>query len=239
MKKALKQQIKQDELATGYQHAGEWLQAHAERLKTVGAGVVVLALVLGGFLYFRQQRVAESQRAFNEALTHFDARVGTAETGAAFTTNEEKYKKALTGFEGVVSRFGGLAVGGRARYYAALCRLELGEQAQAESALNAMATGSRVGSLDAALAELALARIDRVKGAHDQAINRYQKVLAFEETGLPRDYVLVSLAAAFEEAGRLGEARSTLQRVSEQMPDSLYAGEARARAEYIRLAAAR
>jgi len=40
------------------------LQAHAERLKTVGAGVVVLALVLGGFLYFRQQRVAESQRAF-------------------------------------------------------------------------------------------------------------------------------------------------------------------------------
>ena len=58
MKKALKRQIKQDELVSGFEQMESWTRAHADELKATGAGVLVLALALGGLFYFRSTRAA-------------------------------------------------------------------------------------------------------------------------------------------------------------------------------------
>jgi hypothetical protein len=57
VKKALRKQIKQDELASGYVSAGAWMRAHADQVKIGAISAVVLAVALGGLLYFRGERL--------------------------------------------------------------------------------------------------------------------------------------------------------------------------------------
>ena len=113
MKKELKEQIKQDELASGLEQAASWLVAHRDEVR-IGAGVVVVLLAAAGaFAYFQGQRAREADRAFRDALTTFEAPVAAeiapgAErpSGQLFATSEDKYKTAAAAFEGVERRFG-------------------------------------------------------------------------------------------------------------------------------------
>jgi tetratricopeptide (TPR) repeat protein len=239
VKKALRKQIKQDELASSYVSAGAWLRAHTDQVKIAVISAVVLAVAAGGLLYFRGERVQESQRAFDEAHSVFSGTVGKPEEGGVAASKEEKYKKALAAFQGVADRYGSLATGQRARYYAALCAIELGERDKAEANLRDVAGQRGSGAIGSDLAELTLARLDRVPGKFEQAIGRYRKLLDERSMGLPRDYVLMSLAAAFEEAGHLTDAAATFRRIVDEMPTSAFVDEARTRADYLKLAAAK
>jgi len=239
VKKALRKQIKQDELVSGYASAGAWLHSHADQAKTVAIGAVVLALALGGLLYFRGERVQESQRAFDEAHALFSGTVGKPEDGGVAASKEEKFNKALAAFQGVAERYGSLTAGRRARYYSALCALELGEKQKAETILRDLAGRAQAGAIGTELAELSLARLEAAPGTFDQAIARYSKLADEKSTGYPRDYVLMSLAAAYEQAGRLAEAAATFRRIVEELPASPFANDARTRAEYLKLAVAK
>lgn len=239
MKKSLKKQMKQDELVSGYASAGAWFGAHADQVKPMAIGVLVLAVALGGLLYFRSERAQEAQRAFDEAHDLFSGAVGKPEEGAVAASKDEKFKKALAAFQGVADRYGSLAVGPRARYYSALCEIELGEREKAESILRELAERQRAGEAGPGLAELALARIEQAPGKSDQAIARYGKLVDQQSKELPRDYVLMSLATALEDAGRFSEAAANFRRVVDEMPASPFADEARSRADYLKLAAAK
>ena len=105
-------------------------------------------LAVGGFTYYRQSREADAERAFSAALATFHAPVAgetpeAAPGGVRFASATEKLKQAVGEFDGVERRFGSMDVGRRARYYAALCRLELGETAEAEKALTELSSGDR------------------------------------------------------------------------------------------------
>jgi tetratricopeptide (TPR) repeat protein len=239
VKKALKKQIKQDELASGYASAGEWLRGHADQVKTMAIGAAVLAVAVGGLLYFRGERVQDSQRAFDEAQALFSGTVGKPEDGGVAATKEEKFNKALAAFQGVAERYGSLATGRRARYYSALCAIELGEKQKAEGILRDLAGRPQAGAVGPELAELALARLETAPGTFDQAIARYSRLVDEKATGYPRDHVLMNLAVAYEQAGRLAEAVATFRRVVDEMPSSPFASEARTRADYLKLAVAK
>jgi tetratricopeptide (TPR) repeat protein len=239
LKKSLKKQIKQDELASGYASMGEWVRAHVDEVKTGAIGVVVLAVALGGWIYFRGQRVGEAQRSFDEAFTAFAAPVGQADAPGGFATKEEKYKKALAGFEGVAGRFGSLTLGRRARYYAALCRVELGQRDDAAKALREIAAQAKSNAAEPGLADLALAGLDRSQQAYSQALTRYEQLLKAGKSAVPRDYLLMSMAETLEEGGRMADASAAFKRLVDEMPTSPFAGDARTRAEYLKLAAAR
>ena len=50
---------------------------------------------------------------------------------------------------------------------------------------------------------------------------------------LPRDFALLSAAQTLDDAKRWADARAAYRQVYEQVPASVYASEARARAEYL------
>jgi predicted Zn-dependent protease len=137
----------------------------------------------------------------------------------------------------VADRYGSLAIARRARYYAALCDIELGQRDKAAATLRELAGQGRGGALGPVLADLALAQVERTPGKYEQAIAGYTQLLNQSLAGFPRDYVLIRLAEAFEEAGRLSEAAAAFRRVVEEMPASPFADEARSRADYLKLAA--
>jgi tetratricopeptide (TPR) repeat protein len=243
LKKTLKRQMKQDELVSSYAQVESWTRTHADEIKATAAGVLVVALAVGGLWYFRSHRAAAAAPGFDEAMEAF----------AAATTNsapkpgqpqqparEETLRKALAAFEGVAGRYQSLPAGLRARYFAAVCRIDLGDIDPAQKELRDLATrtGGPSASLEAALARLALAGLARRQKQLGEAIQTYEAILADASTALPRDYVLFALAETLDEAGRVKEAAAAFRRLVDEQPQSAFASEARSRADYLKLAAA-
>jgi len=238
LKKEHRDEIKQDDFASGLEKAMAFSVAHRDELR-IGAGVAVVLLAAAGAVgYFQGQRAKEADRAFRDALTTFEAPV-TSETapgadrpaGPVFATREEKYKTAAAAFEGVDRRFGSTKTGLRAKYYAALSRVQLGQYAEAEKALKEIqALG---GGLEPELARLALADLYRRSGQVDKAVEAYRGMATNPTANVPRDFALLSAAQALEDAKRWPEARAAYRQVFEDFPASVFATEARARVEYL------
>jgi tetratricopeptide (TPR) repeat protein len=116
--------------------------------------------------------------------------------------------------------------------------MELGELEQAEKSLRELAT-REPGRNDIVpgAARLALAGLLRRRGAPGEAVSEYEKALASPARSLPEDHLLFGLAGALEEAGRTRDAAAAYGRVVNEHPDSRYAQDARARADYLKLAA--
>jgi hypothetical protein len=238
LKKEHRDEIKQDEFASGLEKSFEWVAAHRDEVR-IGAGVaVVLLAAAGAVAYFQGQRAREADRAFRDALTTFEAPVaselppGTAPpAGQVFATAEEKYKTAAAAFEGVERRYGSSKTALRAKYYAALSRIELGQYPEAEKALRELQ--SKGAGLEPELARVALANLYRRSGQTDKAVEAYRGLATNPSANVPRDFALLSAAQTLEDAKRWAEARATYRQVFEDFPASIYASDARARVEYL------
>ena len=238
MKKELREEIKQDEFASGLEKAIAWIAGHKDEVR-IGAGAAVVLLAAAGAVgYFQGQRAREADRAFRDAVTTFEAPVASelppeAARPAAqvFATAEEKYKTAAAAFEGVERRFGSSRTALRAKYYAALSRIELGQYPEAEKALRELQ--SKGAGLEPELARVALANLYRRSGQTDKAVEAYRGLATNPSANVPRDFALLSAAQTLEDAKRWVEARATYRQVFEEFPASVYASAARARAEYL------
>lgn len=240
MDKELKKQIKEDEILSGVQHLAIWVGAHRDEVRLTAGIVVLLAVVGGGFAWYTSQRRQEANAAFAEAFEVMGASVTADQpagsdkpAGLSFATAEEKYKKAAAAFEGIERRYPSLPVGQRARYLGAIARLELGETATAETVLKDLAARREAGALEPALARLALAELYRRGGQLDKAIEAYRQFAGDTTVPLPRDYALMSLGAAQEEAKKPAEARASYERLLQEFPASVYSAEARRRADFL------
>jgi len=238
VKKEFKDQMKQDELMTGLEHALAWATGHRDEIRI---GVLVFVVLAGAVLalaHFRNQRLQEADRALREALTTFESPVaaelpkgGERPAGQVFATAEEKYKTAAAAFEGVERRYATSTAGLRAKYFAALSRLELGQYAEAEKSLKEIQ--ARGAGLEPDLARLAIAALYRRSGQVDKAVEAYRAFATNPQASLPRDQALMGAAQTLEDARRYAEARATYRQLTEEFPASVFASEARTRAEYL------
>jgi len=241
----LKKQIKEDEILSGFQKLVVWTGSHRDEARLTVGIVVVLGAVAAGVTWYTNHRHEEAALAFAEAFEVMSAPVTADQpagadkpTGLAFATAEEKYKLAAAAFEGIERRYPSLSVGQRARYFGAIARLELGESAAAETVLKDIAGRREAGALEPALARLALAELYRRGGQLDKAIEGYRQFAGDTTVPLPRDYALMSLATAQEEAKKPADARASYERLVQEFPASVYAAEARRRAEFLASASA-
>jgi len=240
MRRELKKHIKQDELVTSVDRALGWLAVHREAARATGIVLVAVGALAGGLVYLEARRTREAGRALAEAFEIYHAPVqaelapGSATpAGKAYATPAEKLVKAAAAFDGIERKFGSRPAGARAAYYAALCRAELGRTEEAEKALAALAAQRSTDRLEPALARLALADLYRRSGQVDKAIDAYRQAAEDVSLPLPRDHALMNLAAVLEEAERFAEARAAYQRLAAEFPGSVYAADARTRADYL------
>lgn len=240
MKKELKKSIKEDEFLSGMEIAWNWWKAN-EKLAKAGVAALAVALILAvGLSMLSSRRERDLAASFDAAMRVYETPLTSEVQGAPppgvtlFATRSEKYTKAAAAFDGVERSHPSHVLGRRARYYAALCRLELGDAEGARKALKALADAAPASSLEGALARIGLADADRRSGALDKAVESYRALSDEAALGMPRDYVIMSLASTLETAQRTTEAAASYRRLYEQYPDSVYAPEAQRRAAYLR-----
>ena len=235
MNKELKKQIKHDELRDGIGHAAGWLGAHKDEARVTALAVAVLLLAAIGFGSYRSHRQASAERAFDEALAIFHAPVAgqpdAAAGGTVYPSRAEKYQKAAAAFDEVAQKHGSTTPGARARYYAALSKLELGQTQPAEAELNKVASDGD--ALMKGLARLALADLHRGAGHWDQAVDAYRKIVDDSGSAVPRDHALMRLAGTLEDARRPTDALASYRRLVEEFPSSVYAPEARRKVDVL------
>jgi hypothetical protein len=238
LKRELKRQIKQDDLKTGLEEAVHWVSQNREWLRNVGIAVIVVAAGAWGLSAFQEQRSRRAETALAEALAVLEAPVASeipagapASGGTVYATEAERWTKAAAAFDGVERGFASLPAGLRARYFAAICRIELGQTAEAQKTLGEIAALRDGERLEPALARLALADLLRRTSQWDKAIDAYRQAADDPAFPLPRDHALMSLARVQEEAKRPADARLTYRRLFVDFPASVYAGEAKRRAD--------
>jgi tetratricopeptide (TPR) repeat protein len=243
LKKELKKQIKQDEFASGLEHAIAWTRAHAQQVRIAVIAAALLGGAALGLASFHRHRTAQAYRAFEDAMRTFSAPLladladgAEPPRGQPFATAVEKYQAAAAAFDGIERRWPSLPISQRARYLAAVCRVELGRLDEAEKSFTEISSRKGDDALEPALARLSLADLFARRGQTDKAVDAYRQIVADTAFRMPRDHALFRLAAVLEGARRFAEARASYVRLSEDFPVSVYAPEARRRADYLKTA---
>jgi TolA-binding protein len=194
---------------------------------------------VGAVTYLQGQRSREADQAFTEAYEVYRTPIATDRPGEATPGGgptgggEERLKKAAAAFDGVERRFPTQPVAGRARYYGALCRIELGRYDEAEKALNETLARPAGPGVETAVARLALADLYFRRGDLNKAAEAYRQFASDSSLSYPRDYALMRLGTILEDAGKVAEATASYRRINEEFPTSVYAPEARRRADYL------
>lgn len=200
MARLSRHELKRDEFADRLATVTGFFARNRRRIVFGGGTALLVMVVVVGTLLFLRSRRAGASDAFSTALTTYHALV-IAQPPATLTlrhfkTAEEKYREALRQFTDVFARFGSYQQGRWARYYAALCQRELGQTAEAEQALAALAGE---GDRDlAAVAKMALAALYGKSSRTEEAEKIYRELETNPTAVVPKPAVQMALAELYQ-----------------------------------------
>jgi hypothetical protein len=193
--------LKQDKLVQATATGFEWFHANRSRaLQLMVSAVVVLAAIVVGLVIYNQRSTA-ADSAFGQAMDLYNAPLAQpgqpAAPGApAFSTLAERAKAANQRFVDLTNRYGSLAAGKRARYFVGLTFMDMGQNGNAESALEQVAGGNDADM--AALAKVALASLYEQTNRTSQAVVLYKQLIAKPTSTVSTDAAQLQLAALYE-----------------------------------------
>ena len=131
MKRELKKQIKENEFQSGVEVAWKWYRENDKLARGILVALLLVLAVTGGLRYFQNRREHGASAAFDAALRIYETPLAAELQGpppsgvTPFKEASEKFTKAAAAFDGVERGYPGQLAGRRARYYAALCRIEV------------------------------------------------------------------------------------------------------------------
>jgi predicted negative regulator of RcsB-dependent stress response len=223
-----RKELKQDKVRETFEHGAEAVLSH-----TRIAGIVVIALVLAGAAAFgwklyHDRQDAQAQLLLDDAMKVFNAPIATP--GQPTLPGEVSYAdpdKRAQDAEGklalVVAKYPDTRPGRLARYYSALCLMDLDRLNQASEELNKLDTGSdkELGGL----AEFQKALIAERSGKREDAIKTLRALANASTVLVPKPLVLLELAGVLGSSNP-AEATKIYEQVKKDYPNTTIADQA-------------
>ncbi|HEX6852318.1 MAG TPA: tetratricopeptide repeat protein [Candidatus Polarisedimenticolaceae bacterium] len=220
-KTSRKELLKDDMVVESSVEIVDWLEKHKPQIVRGAAAFAALVVIVAAWTWWSGSQRREAQRRFDEGMRLLRPQ---AAQGAPV---EPKPAEALAAFETAASKGGDSAIGRAARYYHAVCLLELGRGADAVPLLESVVGAARTGAL-ADSARAMLAKAYEASGAVDKAESLLREIAASTDGTFPPDVALLRVGQLLQRQGKTDEARRTFQEVVTRFPQGSGAAEARA-----------
>ena len=240
MKSIERHRIKEDQFVATLHETFDRIEQNRKQVLTLVAALVVLAVAVGGFLWWRQQTLGKASTLLADAMAVAEAPVAppppppgstldpnTPKPPANSYANERaRAEAALPKFLAAADAYPSTLPGLAARYHAATTLAALGRDAEAEQRYQEVI--ARAGSgLYGRVARLGIAEVQARQKKYEPAINTLKELSTTAKDDLPLDGVLMQLGRTYALAGRKAEAVQAYERITTEFPSSTYAGDAR------------
>ncbi len=214
--------LKQDKFAVATAGSVSWVTEHRSGVvRWVVAGVVLLALVIGGIVFYNM-RTAAAEAALGAALDTYSAPLnqpGAPAVPGSYNSASDRAKAANQQFLDVAKNFGWLPEGAKAHYFAGVTYEDLGQTSSAETELKS-AAGTWDSNLSN-LAKLALAGLYHQTGRDPQAIDLYNELAKKPTVTVPAGVAQLDLANLYVDEGKSDQARIIWAKVKDADKDGM------------------
>ena len=238
MKRTERRHLKQNEFEAITLQAIDLLGEKRREITTVVLIVAVIGLI-GAIYWAWHEHVQDNAHGLlADAMIVQESRVGppnaaTGQSGLTFPTERERAQAAVTKFKAAADAYPSTDAGMFARYQEASLQLSLGNSADAIKTYQTLV--ERAGdSLYGQTARLGLAEAYARSGQYEQAITAYKELAQRKDGQLPVDGILIQLGRTYRDAGKVGDAQQTFNRIVEEFPDSPFNADAKRELEALK-----
>lgn len=232
MKAQQRHQLKENDFLRTTTTVVEFANANRGPIAVGLAAAVVVAAVVGGWLYLRARTAKEAGELLGIATATAQSQIapaptlpGATQTPGTYPTEAARSDATIKALTQVITTFPGTDAAVEARYQLAAEYLAAGRASDAQSAFHEVAgSGS---ALYGPLGRLGEAQALMAAGKADDAMKIYTELAAERDTALPVDALLMQLAGAAQKAGKTQEARAAFKRVVDEFPESGYVADAK------------
>jgi predicted negative regulator of RcsB-dependent stress response len=200
--------LKQDKFAQAAASGADWISGHRSGVVrwtvTVAA---ILAVGIGAFVFW-SMRSSAAEAALGRAIDLYDtplAEPGAPAEAGVYTAAAARAKEANREFVAIAHDYSGTTEGTKARYFAGVTYIELGQNGNAETELKAAAGSWNLNVAN--LAKLALAGLYHQTNRNSQAISLYNELAAKPSTTVSAGVAQLALADLYVDEGKQDQAR--------------------------------
>jgi predicted negative regulator of RcsB-dependent stress response len=209
-----KQLKKDDEFLSAAEVIFRWIADNAKALMAGTAAVVVVGLLWWAASGWMSSRSAAASLLFYQATQTFE---GEATPGSLTPVGDLEAAEAQ--FQQVIDSYGRTGQADMARLYLARIALNRGQTDEARAAFVELA-GEHGDDVIGRLANLDLINLRIASGQGAEVAADLEAMVAGRSAGLPRDAALYRLGELFVEEGQPEKARTYLEMLVEEFPES-------------------
>jgi predicted negative regulator of RcsB-dependent stress response len=192
-----RKELKQDKVRETFEHGAEAVLSHT-RLASIALVVLLLAGVgYFGWKFYADRKTGEAQSALDDAMKIYNAPLAvpgqpTLPGDVTYSDPMKRAQDAETKLAAVADKYPATKPGKLARYYAALCLMDLDKLNAASEELSKLDAGGdkELG----ALAQFQKALIAERTGKNDEAIKTLKALSTSDSVLVPKPMVLLELA---------------------------------------------
>ena len=223
-----RKELKQDKVRETFEHGAEAVLSHTRLASIALLVAIVIASGYLGWRFYSDRQNAQAQAALDDAMKIYNAPITTPGQptlpGEVAYADETRRAQDAEGKLAVVAeKYPRTKPGKLARYYSALCLMDLDRLNQASEELKGLDTGSDKEL--AALAQYQKALIAERTGKNDEAVKELRALSNSGSVLVPKPLVLLELAGILRPSDPK-QAASIYEQIKKDYPNTTMADEA-------------
>lgn len=223
-----RKELKHDKVRETFEHGAEAVLSHTRLTSFAVLALIVVAAGYLGWKFYNERQTAQAQVALDGAMKIFNSPLATSGQPAlpgetTYPNAEKRAEEAQPKLETVANQYPHTNPGKLARYYSALCLMDMDKLNQATEELKNLDGGSDKEL--SALAKYQSALIDERNGKKDEAIKKLQALTTSGSVLVPKPMVLLELAGLYSQTDRK-QATTLYEQLKKEYPNTPVADQA-------------